>query len=185
MSTESPSSAAENREALLASARRLFAARGYHVALSAIARDAGVGQGSLYRHFPTRLDLALAIFEENFTVLERIAASDPGPGCFLRLWRRLIGFTVESTAFVETAVDARRQLVNYRGPERLVGLLSGPLARAQEAGLVDPALTVGDLMLLQRMVYGAIVTEVDPASASAVAVRALELVDERLAWGED
>lgn len=155
-----PAAAAENREALLESARRLFAARGYHVALSAIARDAGVGQGSLYRHFPTRLDLALAIFEENFTVLERIAASDPGPGCFLRLWRRLIGFTVESTAFVETAVDARRQLV-------------------------DPALTVGDLMLLQRMVYGAIVTEVDPASASAVAVRALELVDERLAWGED
>lgn len=42
--------------------------------LSAIARRAGVGQGSLYRHFPTRQSLALAVFDQNMVQLEHLAA---------------------------------------------------------------------------------------------------------------
>jgi AcrR family transcriptional regulator len=171
-----PAAAAENRAALLASARRLFAERGYHVPLSAIARDAGVGQGSLYRNFPTRLDLALAIFEENFTALEAMAAADDGLDCFQRLWRQLVEFTVESTAFVEMAVEARRQLADYSGTSRLVALLEAPLARAQGAGLVDREVTPAGLILLHRMVYGAIITEIRPERARTVAQEALALV---------
>ena len=65
-----PAAAAENRRAVLAAARELFAERGYEVPMQAIAKRAGVGQGVLYRHFPKRLDLALAVFEENFVRLE-------------------------------------------------------------------------------------------------------------------
>lgn len=72
--------------------------------LSAIAKDAGVGQGVLYRHFPTRLDLALAVFEENLAQLEAVAAA-PDPSAFGRLWQALVELTVESAAFVEMAVD--------------------------------------------------------------------------------
>lgn len=176
-----PAAAAGNRAALLSSARRLFAERGFRVPLSAIARDAGVGQGSLYRHFPTRLDLALAIFEENFAQLEALAAADCAADCFHRLWRLLVDFTLESTAFLETAVEARRRLVDYDGTERLGRLLAEPLANAQEAGLVDAAWTVPDLVLVQRMVYGVILTEADPAEARAAAHRALRLVDPALA----
>lgn len=177
-----PAAAAENRAALLASARRLFAEHGYRVPLSAIAKDAGVGQGSLYRHFPTRLDLALAIFEQNFAELEALAASDCSAGCFSRLWHRLVEFTLESTAFLETAVEARRQLVDYDGAERLARLLAGPLERAQVAGFVDTAWTVPDLVLAQRMVYGVILTEANPVEARAAALRALHLIDPALAW---
>ena len=64
-----PAAAAGNRRALLRAARDLFAQKGYNVPLSAIARAAGVGQAVLYRHFPRRLDLAFAVFEENFADL--------------------------------------------------------------------------------------------------------------------
>src|ERR1700753_3719097 len=52
--------AQEHREKLLAAAQREFAARGVDASLEKIARDAGVAIGTLYRHFPTRLDLLMA-----------------------------------------------------------------------------------------------------------------------------
>src|SRR5690606_39484170 len=70
-----PAAAAENRAALLAAARRLFAERGYHAPLSAIAREAGVGQGSLYRHFPQRELIAAAILEEKDRKSTRLNSS--------------------------------------------------------------------------------------------------------------
>src|SRR3954447_20413240 len=102
-----PAAAIDNRRAILQGARRVMAERGYHVPLSAIARDAGVGQGVLYRHFSTRLDLAFAVFEENFRELEALAG-EPGPDAFGRLWDRVVDLTVDSAAFVEMVVDARR-----------------------------------------------------------------------------
>ncbi|HAN25892.1 MAG TPA: TetR/AcrR family transcriptional regulator, partial [Microbacterium ginsengisoli] len=50
-----------NRAALLAAAREVFGEQGLSAPLSAVARRAGVGQGSLYRHFPTRTALAAAV----------------------------------------------------------------------------------------------------------------------------
>ncbi|MEO7016200.1 MAG: helix-turn-helix domain-containing protein, partial [Leifsonia sp.] len=49
--------AIERRDRIIAAAQREFAARGVNASLEAIARDAGVAIGTLYRHFPTRLDL--------------------------------------------------------------------------------------------------------------------------------
>ena len=170
-----PAAAAGNRRALLDAARRLFAERGYHVPLSAIARDAGVGQGSLYRHFPTRLDLALAIFEENFTELEALAASETAADGFLRLWRRLLELVLTSTAFIELVVDRRHELDGSPYAERLRAILSPSLERARTAGVVDAGLTVDDLGLVLRMVYGVVVTETDPAEAHRAAQRAAAL----------
>ena len=50
------SDARRNRERLIASARRLFAARGLDVPVDDITQDAGLGMGTLYRHFPTKED---------------------------------------------------------------------------------------------------------------------------------
>ena len=183
-----PAAAAGNRQALLDAARRLFAERGYHVPLSAIAREAGVGQGSLYRHFPTRLDLALAIFEENFAQLEALAdngagtatATDSGSGDFLQLWRQLLELLLSSTAFIELVVDRRHEVDGARFGQRLRQVLAGPLARAQADGAVARDLTVDDLTLVLRMVYGAVVTETDVAAARAAARRTLRMVDPTL-----
>src|SRR3954462_8120100 len=55
--------AREHREKLLSAAQREFAARGVDASLEKVARDAGVAIGTLYRHFPTRLDLLMAAFQ--------------------------------------------------------------------------------------------------------------------------
>ena len=180
-----PAAAADNRRALLDAARRLFDERGYRVPLSAIARDAGVGQGSLYRHFPTRLDLALAVFEENYAELETLATADTAPGSFGRLWQRVLELTLVSTAFIELAVDARHELDDAGLGERLRRMLEAPLLRAQAAGEVDAGVSVDDLGLVLRMAYGVLVTETDAAAARAGLQRALELVDPALAIVDD
>lgn len=161
-----PAAASENRQAILDAARRLFTARGYHVPLSAVAKEAGVGQGVLYRHFPTRLDLAFAVFEENFAQLEAIAAE---PGAFGGLWARIVRLTVESAAFVEMAVDARRSMPEYSGGERLQALIQATLPS-------DAGITVDDVLLAHRMIYGVIATAVDPADIEPAVRRALRLL---------
>jgi AcrR family transcriptional regulator len=175
-----PAAAADNRAALLAAARRLFAVHGYQVPLNAIAREAGVGQGSLYRHFPSRLDLALAIFEDNYAELEAISAGDTSPEGFHRLWQRLLELTLDSVAFIEVAVDAREELAATGLGERLRRILDEPLARAQAAGGIDRRLSVDELGLVLRMAYGVLVTEPEPAQARAAVRRALALVDPAL-----
>ncbi|MBL7253474.1 TetR/AcrR family transcriptional regulator [Paractinoplanes lichenicola] len=167
-----PAVASQNRQAILDAAWRLFTERGYHVPLSAIAKEAGVGQGVLYRHFPTRLDLAFAVFEDNLAELEAIGA-EPDAGAFGRLWERLVALTVDSAAFVEMAVDARRSLPDYTGGRRLQAVLEATLPRAQQAGLVGPAVTVDDVLLVHRMIYGVVVTEIEPEKVQAAVQRAL------------
>jgi AcrR family transcriptional regulator len=79
--------AERNRRRLVETARLVFAERGLDAPLDEIARRAGVGNASLYRHFPTRCQLAAAVFidtlREVVDAAER-ALADPDP------WR---GFT--------------------------------------------------------------------------------------------
>ncbi|RYV49637.1 TetR/AcrR family transcriptional regulator [Pengzhenrongella frigida] len=174
-SNRGPAAAAANRHALLDAARRVFAAQGYHAPLNAVAREAGVGQGVLYRHFPTRLDLARAVFAQNIDELETIAAV-PGAEAFERLWRRLVEMTIEASAFVELAVDSRRQLAQDDGERRLRSMLDATLPPAREAGVVDHRLTTDDVLLAQRMIFGVVVTTVDPAQITVFVRDALRLV---------
>ncbi|MBS2534219.1 TetR/AcrR family transcriptional regulator [Catenulispora sp. NF23] len=80
--------AAQNRERILAAARTALAAS-KEVRLSSIAREAGVGQGTLYRHFPTREDLLAAAYEREVDELAvaapRLLQGHP-PLTALRLW---------------------------------------------------------------------------------------------------
>ena len=64
--------AADNRARIIAAARAAIADAG-EVKLNAIARQAGVGQGTLYRHFPTREDLLAEVYRED--VGELVAAA--------------------------------------------------------------------------------------------------------------
>src|SRR6187431_1141849 len=170
-----PAAAPENRRALLDAARRVFADRGYHAPLQAIAQEAGVGQGVLYRHFPSRLDLAIAVFEQNLVELEAIAAR-PEDDAFLQLWARLVELLIEESAFVEMFLDARRSLPETDIGDRLVALVDGTLPRAQKAGLVNPELTSDDILQLQNMVYGVVATSIGPSAARAAVRDALALL---------
>ncbi|MGY1846742.1 TetR/AcrR family transcriptional regulator [Blastococcus sp. SYSU DS1021] len=171
-----PAAAPDNRRAILQAARRVMASGGYRVPLSAIAREAGVGQGVLYRHFPTRLDLAFAVFEDNFAELEAIAA-DPDAGSLGRLWSRLVDQAIETTAFVEMVVDARRNLPEYDGAERLLGLVEATLRPARDAGVAPPEVTADDVLLALRMTFGVVMTAATPDAVRPAVDRALALLD--------
>ena len=152
-----PAAGPANRAALIAAARQLMAEQGVQVPLSRIAQEAGVGQGVLYRHFPTRLSLALAVFEDNFTELEGLAAQQD-PQAYLRFRDRLIDMMIESIAFMELAVDARHEMPNYEGFARLAALVEPSLERARAAGLVPQDHDLESLALGLRMSYGVLVT---------------------------
>ena len=66
--------AQRNRDAVLEAARKLFAEHGNDAQMDDIARKAGVGVGTVYRHFPTKDDLLQALIEKRFAALAERAA---------------------------------------------------------------------------------------------------------------
>jgi AcrR family transcriptional regulator len=86
--------AARNRDQLLAAATRMFASAGSEPSMRAIAREAGVGIATLYRHFPTRESLTDAVYRDQVTRLTAGARELLGqltPAAALRRWMDLFG----------------------------------------------------------------------------------------------
>ncbi|MFI2488184.1 TetR/AcrR family transcriptional regulator [Promicromonospora kroppenstedtii] len=148
-----PRAAAGNRAALLAAAREVFGSAGTGAPLSAVAKRAGVGQGSLYRHFPDRLDLVVAVFEEQVVAVEELAAT---PGADLA---DLLGLVtrnaIDSVGFVDlvrSRVPADERIVALG--ERVAAALGTRLADATAAGVVPAGMTPDDLLLAVAMTAG-------------------------------
>jgi len=81
--------AARNRVRLLAAAKVVFSAGGPEASLEAVARAAGVGIGTLYRHFPTREALFEAVYRrevDELAALAEASLSDADPAAALRRW---------------------------------------------------------------------------------------------------
>jgi AcrR family transcriptional regulator len=81
--------AARNRRLLLDAAREAFARSGVTASLDDVARAAGVGPGTLYRHFPTRDALVLAVIDDGLIDLHRLGTAlldNPNPLDALRKW---------------------------------------------------------------------------------------------------
>ena len=154
-----PAATASNRAALMAAGRRIFAVEGLDVPLSSIAREAGVSQGVLYRHFPSRMDLAVAVFDENMeTITEAIDERADGELGFDAAWRKLVGLTMSDIAFIETAVhDSDDPRVMQFGVD--IRAILAPLVReAWEEGRLDRGITVEFLFIALRAVYGLVTT---------------------------
>lgn len=171
-----PAAAEANRAALVDAAEQLFAEQGYDVALSAVARAAGVGQGSLYRHFPTREGLAAAVVSRSMERLRTLAAQHPGPEGFEVLWRAVVEQLVHTGGFLDAAFGPRGEVDGTVPSAELASLLAAPLARAVDAGSVDRRLTVPDVMLVLTMVHGAVHRLADERERRVTAYRALGLV---------
>jgi len=139
-----PGAAAENRAALIRAAREIFD-EGLEAPFSAVAKRAGVSQGVLYRHFPDRLGLALAVFEENLDDLEVFAAR---PGADLQaLLDRVTRHTIASTAFIEMRGEDQKDPRLELAAGRMRKLFETRLKAAQELRVVRKSLTTDDLLL--------------------------------------
>ena len=148
--------ARRNSEKLLAAGRDAFTEDGSSASLEEIARRAGVGSGTLYRHFPTRQALLEAVYVEEVEALCRSAAdlADEEPWDALIDWlHRFVGYvgTKEALAqelftYIDRDADVLRRCHDafYSAGEPL-------LTRAQQAHVVRPDANIVDVV---RMVAG-------------------------------
>jgi AcrR family transcriptional regulator len=145
--------AQEHRDRLLAAAQREFAARGADASLEKIARDAGVAIGTLYRHFPTRLDLLMAAFKprlEEFLdgATKALEMDDPWEG-FVYYLENLFRVQAGDRGFNDFL--SRRFTDNAeteRIHDQMCLQIGDVLARAQDAGAARPDITLADVVNL-------------------------------------
>ncbi|UFZ03025.1 TetR/AcrR family transcriptional regulator [Bradyrhizobium ontarionense] len=144
--------AVRNRERVLHAAKLVFSAGGPDASLEAVARQAGVGIGTLYRHFPTREDLFEAVYRREVEQLSELAEelkSEPSPVEALRRWlRSTVQFVATKKgmmAALAIVMTANSELAAYSHGHltRSIGAL---LARAVEAGEVRADVTADDLL---------------------------------------
>ena len=149
-----PSAAAENRAAIIAAAREVFAEGGYDVPLNSVARAAGVGQGSLYRHFPHRTDLALAVFDENVLEIEALAARPESTlGDVLNM---VTDQAIASQAFIHIITESQDPRIQTQLGGRVRKVLEAKLDGAKATGDIRPDATADEIELSMLMVTGAI-----------------------------
>ncbi|MEW1895645.1 TetR/AcrR family transcriptional regulator [Streptomyces albidoflavus] len=150
--------ARRNRERLLVEARRAFAAHGTDTSLEEIARRTGVGIGTLYRHFPHREALLSAVFADAVGELlerARVLLEAERPCAALVEWlRSLITHASEyqglSGALMSASSGTGSELSRCSDPMRDAG--AALLGRAQEAGVVRPDISIGDLLQLTNAI---------------------------------
>lgn len=152
MTTSEPPTRADarrNREKLLTAARTAFAASDDSVPLESIARDAGVGIGTLYRHFSTREALVEAVYaaelDEVVTSASSLLAELP-PEAALRAWMdRYAAFVAIKRGMADTlrAGWASGTMATPQTRERITAAIAAILAAGATTGSlradVDPA----------------------------------------------
>jgi AcrR family transcriptional regulator len=148
--------ARRNYEKVLAAAREAFAEGGESTALEEIARRAGVGIGTLYRHFPNRQALLEALYVDEVEEVCRSAAQLDGADA----WEALNSWFERFIAYLSTKRALAGELLNYMDRDatlfqtcRTSLFEAGEplLKRAQEAGAVRPDVTIAEVI---QMVMG-------------------------------
>jgi AcrR family transcriptional regulator len=143
--------AQRNYVKLVTAAREAFAEDGTSASLEDIARRAGVGIGTLYRHFPSRQELLEATYLEEVDAMARSAAdvAELPPWDALAAWlRRFVGYMAVKHALAEELfayID--RDAEFFKGcRDALYGAGEPLLRRAQEAGEVRPDTDISDVV---------------------------------------
>jgi AcrR family transcriptional regulator len=134
--------AIRNRERVLEAAKAVFSAGGPDASLEAVARRAGVGIGTLYRHFPTREALFEAVYRREVQQLSELAEqlkSDAPPVDALRRWLR------SNVEFVATKKGMLAALaLTVHGSSELYAFSFDRLTKAVGA-LLDRAVAAGEI----------------------------------------
>jgi AcrR family transcriptional regulator len=179
--------ARRNYEQLVEQARLAFAEFGVDASLDEIARRAGVASGTLYRHFPTRLDLIETVLAEQIAEMvdlgrELLAAEDEFDG--LSTWLRaalMHGLTYRglSAAVMNSALDRGNDLVSTWHAE-MFAVGAALLARARQSGVVVADADEADVL---RMIGAIAWAAQDAPDSVAQADRLLALLMNGLRHG--
>jgi AcrR family transcriptional regulator len=146
--------AQRNYDRLVAAARDVFAKEGGGASMEAIAREAGVGVGTLYRHFPQRIDVVEAVYRDD---VDQLAATADQVIAELEPWPAVVSFL---EAFLRYAQGKRTFLnelheafdkhpdLKLRSKERIDDAMDRIVRRAQEAGAIRTDVNGAELMQL-------------------------------------
>jgi AcrR family transcriptional regulator len=144
--------AVRNRERVLEAAKKVFSAGGPDASLEAVAREAGVGIGTLYRHFPTREALFEAVYRREVQQLADLAEElkeQPDPVEALRRWMRSnVRFVATKKGMLQAlalAVEKNSELFAYSS-DRLTQAVGGLLDRAVAAGEIRDDISAEDVL---------------------------------------
>lgn len=136
--------ASRNRERLVEVASEVFAASGVDASLEKIAKQAGVGIGTLYRHFPTRDALIEAVYRHNVDVLcasaDELAATLPPDQALAEWMQRFVAYVPGKkgmASYLKSVVDADSDLFESTHA-RVRETVDRLMQAAVEAGTVRP-----------------------------------------------
>ena len=146
--------ARRNRELLIEAARTVFSTQGAGAPMEAIAKQAGVGVGTLYRHFPNRLDLVEAVYESDVhelaaTAQRVVTELQPGPAvdaffdAFVRYAQTKQALLGELQQSFEKHPDLRS-----RCRDLIESSFDLVIERAKEAGAIRKDVSGADVMQL-------------------------------------
>jgi AcrR family transcriptional regulator len=163
--------AQRNRERILEVAKKAFTRSGADISLDEVARQAGVGPGTLYRHFPTRDSLLEAVYR---TEVERLAAAEKEfartlpPVEALQAWMMLFVDYIATkqliAAALNTLVGGPSKLFEASGSQ-IIGAINSLVQRAIDSGAIRPDLDPLDLLRALVGVSNVASTPDWPASA--------------------
>jgi AcrR family transcriptional regulator len=156
--------ARRNYDRLVTAARDVFAAEGEATSMESVARKAGVGVGTLYRHFPKRIDLVEAVYatdvEELLEAANATEKMEPWPAVVAFL-EAFVRYAQSKRSFLNELREAFDKNPNLRlaTRERIDAVTDSVVRRGQEAGVVRPDVHGADVVqLLAPMCTSATIT---------------------------
>ena len=169
--------AEEHRSRLLQAAAQVFSRAGCAVPLEAVLVEAGVGRGTLYRHFRTREDLIVAVMTGELDRMVAFVDDRKGDPLLLRDFLQehaKVGWMAVSAMEVLGNDQARALLAPLEA--RAHGMYEIVIAEAVSAKLVQPPFAVDDLLLVLRMVIAAASQASTEMARSEATARALDII---------
>jgi AcrR family transcriptional regulator len=169
------SDARANRERLLEVARAALR-ESPDASLNSIAKRAGVGAGTLYRHFPNREALVFAVYQDD---VEKVCAKAPGllaehpPVEALQLWFEALCAAIRTKHGLGEALnspEAEKAIADSYAPVHAA--IAELLTAGESSGDLKPGLDPGDVLLLMSFLW----RTADDAAGRAQAARTLDLV---------
>jgi AcrR family transcriptional regulator len=160
--TATRSDALRNRAKLVASARELFAKHGVDVSVEEITHHAGVGMGTLYRHFSTKDELIDAVLEDALKEIDRLtraaaAADDAWQGLTMFI-EGVLELRVQNRGIRDLIAAGNHGARHAEMRKRIRPVVRGMIARAQEQGTLRSDFKLDDVAFVLQSVGRAIET---------------------------
>lgn len=144
--------ARRNCARVVAAAHEVFAEAGPEASLNEIARRAEVGPGTLYRHFPTRRALQIAVLQDRIEALcgraDELLATDSPDDALAGWLRAFLAHARSNQGLGGALMTADKDELGFDCHQRILDAAAGLLANAQRSGTARADLAPGDLLQL-------------------------------------